>query len=155
MHEFWIKKEICVQIWTNQLDCIIHKSILLRKTLFWRFLSEPYYRLPVLFIVKPIVSLCVNYLLKITSKIKPRPVDMCYTSGVYRPSGTSLYWLTPSVSTVKQFDWPELMLPIKTTRKIKLRPLGLCYPNGVDRRSGMFTNQHQVCLSLDSSIGLK
>ena len=37
---------------------------------------------------------------------------------------------------VKQFDWPELMLPIKTTHKIKLGPVGLCYPNGVDRRSG-------------------
>ena len=37
---------------------------------------------------------------------------------------------------VKQFDWLELMLPIKTMRKIKLRPVGLCYPNGVDRRSG-------------------
>ena len=36
----------------------------------------------VLFILKPIVSLCVNYLLKMTSKIKPRPVGVCYTSGI-------------------------------------------------------------------------
>ena len=41
------------------------------------------------------VSLCVNYmyLLKIKSKIKPRPVGLCYTSSVYRRSGTSLYSL--------------------------------------------------------------
>ena len=37
---------------------------------------------------------------------------------------------------VKQFDWPELMLPIKAMRKIKLRPVSLCYLNGVERRSG-------------------
>ena len=37
---------------------------------------------------------------------------------------------------VKQFDWPELMLPIKTMHKIKLRSVGLCYLNGVERRWG-------------------
>ena len=44
--------------------------------------------------------------------------------------------MTPSFSTVKQFNWPELMLPIKTMCKIKLRSVGLCYLNGVERRSG-------------------
>ena len=38
---------------------------------------------------------------------------------------------------VKQFDWPELMLPIKAMHKIKLRTVGLCYVNGVEHRSGM------------------
>ena len=66
---------------------------------------------------RPIVSLCVNYLLKITSKIKHRPVDLCYTSGIYRRSGMSLYWLTLSFSVVKQFNWPELILPIQTMHK--------------------------------------
>ena len=37
---------------------------------------------------------------------------------------------------VKQFDWPELMLPIKTMHKIKLRPVGLCCLNGVEHGSG-------------------
>ena len=36
-------------------------------------------------------------------------------------------------SAVKQFDWPELIFPIKAMRKIKLRPVGLCYLNGVER----------------------
>ena len=38
---------------------------------------------------------------------------------------------------VKQFDWPELMLPMKTMCKIKLRPVDLYYLNDVERRSGM------------------
>ena len=103
--------------------------------LFWMFsLLDPHYRLPVLFILKLIVSLCVNYLLKIMSKIKPKPVGLCYASSVYWWLGNSLYWLTPSFSVVKQFNWPELMLPIKTLCKIKLRPVGLCYLNGVEWR---------------------
>ena len=48
---------------------------------------------------------------------------------------------------VKQFDWPELMLPIMTTRKIKLRPVGLCYPNGVDRRLGTSLYRSRPSLS--------
>ena len=46
----------------------------------------------VLSISKLIISLkCVNQLLKITHKIKPRPVGLCYANGVDRLSGTSLY----------------------------------------------------------------
>ena len=39
---------------------------------------------------------------------------------------------TLSFSAVKQFDLPELMLPIKAMRKIKLRTVGLCYLNIVE-----------------------
>ena len=52
-----------------------------------------------------------------------------------------------SFSAVKQFDWPELMLPINTMHKIKLRPVGLCYLNGVERRSGMPLYQSTPSLS--------
>ena len=38
---------------------------------------------------------------------------------------------------VEQFNWPELMLPIKTIHKIKLRPVGLCYLNSDECQSGM------------------
>ena len=48
---------------------------------------------------------------------------------------------------VKQFDWPELMLPIKAMRKIKLRPVGLCYLNGVEHRSGTPLYQSKPSLS--------
>ena len=39
-------------------------------------------------------QLCVNYmyLLKIPSKIKPRPVGLCYTNCVYRRTWTWLWW---------------------------------------------------------------
>ena len=47
---------------------------------------------------------------------------------------------------VKQFDWPELMLPIKTTCKIKPIPVGLCYLNGIDRR--LVTSLYGSTLSL-------
>ena len=104
---------------------------------------------------KPIVSLCVNYLLKITSKIKPRPVGLSYTSSIYRQSGMSLYWLTLSFSAVKQLDWPELMLSIKAMCKIKLR-LWACViwtVLNIDREHH-FTDQNQVGPSLNRSIGL-
>ena len=133
------------------------------------FLSDPHHRLPVLFILKPIISLCASYLLKVTSKIKPTPVGLCYTNDGYQQSGTSLYCLTPSFSKFKQFNWPELMLPIKfhqfkmcqlvvqTKRKIKLRPVGLLYVIQmvlIGDWEHHFTTQHQVSPTLNSSIGL-
>ena len=48
---------------------------------------------PVLLILKPIDSLCVYYLLKIMSKIKSKPVGLCYTNGIYQQSGMSLYYM--------------------------------------------------------------
>ena len=54
---------------------------------------------------------------------------------------------------VKQFDWPELMLTINTTRKIRLRPVSLCYPVLIGDHEHHFTDQHQVCPGLNSSIG--
>ena len=98
--------------------------------------------LPSAFILKLIVSLCVNYLLKITSKIKPRPVGLCYTNGVYRRSGnvisvidTKLY--KPPLQTDSQFIsfTKHLYKPIVSLcvnyllkiSKIRPRPVGLCY----------------------------
>ena len=48
---------------------------------------------------------------------------------------------------VKQFDLPELMLPIKAMHKIKLRPVSLCYLNGVEHQSGMPPYQSTPSLS--------
>ena len=48
---------------------------------------------------------------------------------------------------VKQFNWPELMLPMKAVHKIKLRLVDLCYLNGVERRSGTPLYQSTPSLS--------
>ena len=50
--------------------------------------------------------------------------------------GNTTLLIDISFSVVKQFNWPELMLPIRTMQKIKLRPVGLCYLNSVEHRSG-------------------
>ena len=47
------------------------------------------------------------------SKVKLRPVVLCYANGVNKRSATSLYRSTLSLSQSKQLNWPELMLPIK------------------------------------------
>ena len=56
---------------------------------------------------------------------------------LYKQRLSAIGNVTLLIDAIKQFDWPELMLPIKAMHKIKLRTVGLCYLNGVERRSGL------------------
>ena len=66
-------------------------QILLRKGIILKVSLRPPPQSAYIPYFKPMVSLCVNYLLKIMSKIKPKPVGLCYKNGIYRRSRTSLY----------------------------------------------------------------